>query len=337
MSKYPTFENTQRSYFFAKIFSMVYRIQFYIDSVFGVYKSSLVISLLAINLILGSGNCLNAQNADNQETEYTENNFVSTKLLNTQTTNVLTTGGWQFTIEHRFGIIGMDSTIYTQFLGMDLPANIRLGAAFPISDRWYWGFGRTKVDKTIDLETKYLILRQTKDNRNPLSIAGYVNIMLRTDPFPEEPPNSFFADSLTAFEYKFSHKLSYNTQLIFSRKFGDRLSLQVAPVFIYENLAEIGRDNHTFALPVSGRYRFGLLNSSLIFEYAPVFNNTPDDFVNPLSVGVEFGTAGHVFQLIVSSSNFILEKNLYTRPAGDYTEGEFSIGFNIKRTFWSKN
>ncbi len=285
-------------------------------------------------LILGV-NYANAQ-TENAETPYTENAFIATKLLNNQTTNVLAPGGWQLIIEHRFGIIGTDSTIYHQFLGMDLPANIRLGAAFPISERWYWGFGRTKVDKTIDLESKYLILRQTKDNPTPVSIAGYVNFMLRTDPFPEEPPNSYFADSLTAFEYKFSHKLSYNTQLIISRKFGNRLSIQLAPVMIYENLVEIGRENYTFALPVSGRFRFGFLNTSLIFEYAPVFNNKPEDYVNPLSLGVEFGTSGHVFQLIVGSSNFILEKNLYTRSSGDYRDGEFSLGFNIRRTFWSK-
>lgn len=276
-----------------------------------------------------------AQN-DSTEIVYTENVFATTKLINAQTTEMLPKGGWQLMIEHRFGIIGTDSTVYHQFLGMDLPANIRLGAAFPISDRWYWGFGRTKVDKTIDLETKYLILKQTEDNRTPISLAGYVNMMMRTDPFPEEPPNSFFADSLTAFEYKFSHKFSYNAQLIISRKFGNRLSFQVAPVLIYENLVEIGRDNYTMAIPISGRYRFGLLNTSFLFEYAPVLNNTPDEFVNPLSIGVEFGTAGHVFQLTVSSSNFILEKNLYTRSSGDYTDGEFSLGFNIKRTFWSK-
>jgi len=291
--------------------------------------------VLSCGLLLSTTILVSAQD-DSTTTAYTENVFTTTKLINTQTTEMLRNGGWQLTIEHRFGIIGTDSTIYHQFLGMDLPANIRLGAAFPISDRWYWGFGRTKVDKTIDLESKYRILRQTKDNRKPVSMAVYVNIMMRTDPFPMEPPNSFFADSLTAFEYKFSHKLSYNTQLIISRKFGNRLSLQIAPVFIYENLVEAGRDNYTMALPISGRFRFGMLSSSIIFEYTPVLNNTSDDFINPLSIGVEFGTAGHVFQLTVSSSNYILEKNLYTRPSGDYTEGEFSLGFNIKRTFWSK-
>ena len=315
---------------------MKYRMQFSVNSAVWVCKGLPLINILFVGLLLSHSDYSNAQEAESQEIEYTENTFVSTKLLNCQTTGVLPTGGWQLTIEHRFGIIGTDSTLYHQFLGMDLPANIRLGAAFPISDRWYWGFGRTKVDKTIDLESKYLILRQTKDNSTPVSIAGYVNFMLRTDPFPEEPPNSYFADSLTAFEYKFSHKLSYNTQLIISRKFGNRLSIQVAPVMIYENLVEIGRENYTFALPVSGRYRFGLLNTSLIFEYAPVLYNKSEDFVNPLSIGVEFGTAGHVFQLIVSSSNYILEKNLYTKPSGDFTEGEFSLGFNIKRTFWSK-
>jgi len=270
------------------------------------------------------------------ETEYVEDVFANSQLINSQTTEVLPTGGFEFKIQHRFGVVGADSTIYNQFLGLDLPANIRLAMAFPINDNWYWGIGRTKVDKTIDLESKYRILRQTKNNRMPVSVAVYGNIMIRTDPFPKEPPNSFFADSTTAFEYKFSHKLSYNGQVIISRKFGRRLSFQVAPVFIYENLVEIGRENHTIALPVSARYRFGLLSSSLIFEYTPVLNNTPENWVNPLSLGVEFGTAGHVFQLTVSSTTYLLEKNIYTRPSADYTEGKFSLGFNIKRTFWTK-
>ena len=299
------------------------------------FKTLKIGTFLSLGFFLFSV-CFASAQDDSLKSEYVENVFATTKLINTQTTEMLPKGGWQLMIEHRFGIIGTDSTVYHQFLGMDLPANIRLGAAFPISERWYWGFGRTKVDKTIDLESKYLILKQTKDSRTPLSMAAYVSIMMRTDPFPAEPPNSFFADSLTAFDYKFSHKLSFNTQLIISRKFGNRLSLQIAPVLIYENLVEIGRDNYTMAIPISGRYRFGLLNTSFLFEYAPVFNNTSDDFINPLSIGVEFGTAGHVFQLTVSSSNFILEKNLYTRPSGDYTDGEFSLGFNIKRTFWSK-
>lgn len=278
---------------------------------------------------------VSAQN-DSIKKDYVEDVFANTQLINVQTTEMLPKGGWELKIQHRFGVIGTDSSIYHQFLGLDLPANIRLGLAFPISARWYWGIGRTKIDKTFDLESKFLVLKQAKNYGSPISMALYGNVMIRTDPFPSEPDNSFFADSTTAFEYKFNHKLSYNAQLIFSRKFGNRLSLQVAPVFIYENLVEVGRDNYTVALPISGRFRFGMLSSSIIFEYAPVLYNTTDKFMDPLSIGVEFGTAGHVFQLMLSSTNYILEKNIYTRPSADYTKGEFSLGFNIKRTFWSR-
>jgi hypothetical protein len=271
-----------------------------------------------------------------EEEAYKENVFLATQLVNVQTTETLPKGSFEFKIQHRFGIVGSDESLYQNFLGLDLPANIRLALLFPFSDRWYIGVGRTKVDKTIDFESKLLLLKQAKNQGSPISLAVYGNLMIRTDPFPDEPSNSFFSDSTTVFEYKFNHKLSYQAQVIISRKFGNRLSMQVSPVFIYENLVEPGRDNYTGAIPITGRFRFGLLNSSIIFEYAPVLNNHSDDFLNPVSIGAEFGTAGHVFQIMFSSSNYILEKNLYTRPSADYTDGKFTLGFNIKRTFWSK-
>ena len=146
----------------------------------------LLLLLLFLSMIQAVG-----QETDT-ESIYKENVFIATQLINTQTTGTLPKGGFEFKIQHRFGVIGTDESIYQQFLGFDLPANIRLALLFPFSDRWYIGLGRTKVDKTIDLESKYLLLQQTKDNRMPISMALYGNFMTRTEPFPDEPPNSFF-------------------------------------------------------------------------------------------------------------------------------------------------
>ena len=71
---------------------------------------------------------------------------------------------FDFTIMHRFGKIGLDDRVYKDFLGFDSPANIRFSLSYKLNDRAYVGVGRTKIGKTIDIEGKYVLLRQTADN-----------------------------------------------------------------------------------------------------------------------------------------------------------------------------
>lgn len=269
-----------------------------------------------------------------QETKpYVFNIFRSTQLVNVQTTEVLSPGGFEFVITHRFGMIGTDKSIVKQFLGLDLPSNIRIGFALPLTERLYIGCGRTKHNKTVDAEGKYLLFRQTEDNEMPVSIAAYFNGAVGTDEFPDVPAGAYFSDSITPFSYKFPHRLSYNSQIIIGRKFTEKFSFQLAPVFIYKNLVNPGDDNYTIALPVSGIFKTGT-NSSLIFEYAYRFNNRPAYNAYPLSIAWEFGTVGHIFQIVISSTNEIIEQDIYTKNSFNYLKGNFTLGFNIKRTFW---
>lgn len=267
-----------------------------------------------------------------QKKSYLTNTFTDKQLINNQTTEI--PSGLEFRIQHRFGGIGFNEDIIKEFLGLDLPANIRFSLAYPlIKERLYISIGRTKYDKVWDFEVKYLWLRQTEKNEIPLSIAIYHNTAINSDAYRTIPDNAFFSDSTTAFKNKFAHRASYNTQIIIARKFSEKLSFQVSPVMIYQNLAAPGRENMTFALPVGGRYKFSR-NSAVVIEYAFIFNNRTDGTINPLSLGVEFGTAGHVFQFFMTSSNRILEQNIYTKNSFDYTEGLFALGFNIRRTWW---
>ncbi len=270
-----------------------------------------------------------------EEKSYVFNTFRSTQLINSQTTEMVKMKGWDFSIKHRFGVIGMDSSIYQQFLGLDLPANIRFGFAFPITERLYVGCGRTKNGKTVDVEAKYLLLRQTEENKIPISLAIYFNTAIMTDKFPRVPSNAYFSDSTTAFSYKFNHRLSYNTQIIIARKITEKISFQISPVFIYRNLVPVGEDNYSMVVPLGGSIKTGL-NSSVVFEYAYRFNNHPlkDDY--PLSLAWESGTVGHTFQIVISSSNELIEQDLYTKTSFNYLLGNFALGFNLRRTFWYK-
>ena len=83
-----------------------------------------------------------------QEKEYV-NAFKNKQLINAQTAVI--PEGFDFTIMHRFGKIGLDDRIYKDFLGFDNPANIRFSLSYKFSDKAYVGVGRTKVGKTIDV------------------------------------------------------------------------------------------------------------------------------------------------------------------------------------------
>ena len=256
--------------------------------------------------------------------------FRSTQLINAQTVEMLQTGGFEFKIQHRFGEIGFDERFYKEFLGLALPANIRLALAFPLTERFYTGIGWTKFKKTVDIENKFLVLRQTEENEIPVSVAFYFDIGIVTRQFSKIPENAFFSDSTTVFENKFAHRINYNTQIIIARKFTERVSFQIAPVLLYKNLEEVGKKNYTYVLPVSGRFKYSD-NSSIIFEYAYIFNKPSGDFRDPLSIGLEIATSGHAFQIIMSSSYNILEQDIYTNKSTDYFNNNFHLGFNIKR------
>lgn len=298
-------------------------------------KKSRTKVVLSVVLIL-TGVTTFGQTEDSPEKDYVLGTFATTQLINQQTTEMFPTKSFGFKIQHRFGAFGPDESIYKQFLGLDLPANIRFGFAYPITENLYVEIGRTKFEKTIDLGAKLRLIRQTKDNSSPISFAVYSNMAINTDEFPGVDENTFYADSVTPFDYLFAHRVSYNTQLIISRKFNNSISLQFAPTFVYHNLANVGMDNYTIALPISGRIKVGL-TSSILFEYSPMLNNRAEsDHLDPISLGFEIGTAGHIFQLIVSSSNHIIDQHIYSNPQYDYGAGEILLGFNIKRVFWSK-
>lgn len=266
--------------------------------------------------------------------DFVTNAFNYGLLINNQTTETTTKGTFQLRIQHRFGELDLKdfgNTVVEEFLGFDGSANIRFGFTFAVSDRLQIGLGRTKIDKVYDFEAKYLFLRQ-KESGTPISASFYANMGISALDFPEVGPNEFFADGETPFEYKFSQRLAYNWQVILSRKFNENVSLFLSPTMIYRNLVPAGSENAVFGATLGGRIKTGI-SSAILFEYTSKFNDRPEGFKDPISIGYEIGTAGHAFQMFFATTNQILPQNLFYSTPLDYTKGELLIGFNIKRTF----
>ena len=62
-------------------------------------------------------------------------------------------------------------------------------------------------------------------------------------------------------------------------------------------------------------------------------NNKANPFYNPLAVGLEIETGGHVFHLNFTNNGAISETNFIPNTTSNWLDGQFKFGFNISRVF----
>lgn len=287
-----------------------------------------------VGLLLGFAS---ASSYAQEAPELVTNTFAWSQVINAQTVEIVPRKhSFGFMIQHRFGAITPDKQSYKQFLGLDLPANIRFGFQYAVSNRMHLEIGRSKNGKVIDLAVKARILRQTTDNKMPVSVTGFFDAAVMTDDFPVVGANNYFADGTTPFVYAFKHRMSYNTQVIVARRFNDVLSLQVAGAAVYRNLVPQGASNLTVAVPISARIKVST-KGAILFEYTPIVEGrSPNSGLNPASIAYELATLGHVFQVIIGTSGEIVEQRLYPSAPIPYDKGQVLLGFNIARTLFVK-
>jgi len=271
------------------------------------------------------------------EEDFITNAFNYGQLVNIQTTETVPKGAFELRIQHRFGeldVTRFKESVIDEFLGFDGSANIRFGFSFGVSSNFQIGIGRTKIDKVFDVEGKYNLLRQKEGDGSPVALTLYFNTAVSTRSFPEVGPNEFFDDLITPFVYKFSHRFTYNGQILISKKIGENLAFQLNPTILYKNLVPPGGKNLIFAASLGGRIKTGI-TSSILFELTKKFNNRTNNYTDPIALGYEIGTAGHAFQMFITTSNQIIEQGIYFSQPLDYTDGKILLGFNLKRTFWN--
>lgn len=75
---------------------------------------------------------------------------------------------------------------------------------------------------------------------------------------------------------------------------------------------------------------------SLNLEYAGRVN-LPEEFKspysNPLTIGLDIETGGHVFQMVFSNCQPMNDVAIFTNAAGDWNGGSVYFGFNMYRVF----
>ena len=145
---------------------------------------------------------------------------------------------------------------------------------------------------------------------------------------------------------EFSDRVNYVNQILISRKFSEDFSFLIAPTHVHENLAtrsfvEISdtefenydEENNQFAIGVGGRYKL-TKRWSLNMDYGIHLNrNSNSIFKNPLSIGVDLETGGHVFQMHFTNAQGMFEDGFIVQGQGDWGDGDFFFGFNLSRVF----
>lgn len=268
--------------------------------------------------IFSQDDLLEEIDSDSTGVQYATATFKGLKIVNFESTKLVTKDDLTFIVSHRFGSLknGIDT-----FFGLD-EAVTRLNFVYGITDAINIGASRSSFLKIFDISTKYRLLRQ-EENGFPFTIVGYNSIQINT---------ALEKDDLPLLEFK--HRLGYTAQLLISRKVNTDFSVELAPTFFHDNYVVINeQSNSQFAIGLGGRYK--LTNRwSLNADYGLHLNRASNSpFKNPLSIGLDLETGGHVFQMHFTNSQAMNANGFLGQSAGDWSDGDIYFGFNLSRNF----
>jgi Membrane bound beta barrel domain (DUF5777) len=257
---------------------------------------------------------------DAPENEKVINSFKATRVINGHSIESLSSGVLDFKIMHRFGRISGGAY---QLWGLD-QATIRLGLDYGITDRLTIGIGRSTYKKEVDGFIKYKLLWQSTGKKAiPLSVILVSGMTMNTLKFKNPERTNYFTS-----------RLGYYYQVIAGRKFSERFSLQFSPTMVHRNLVErIGDPSDVYALGIGTRFKI-TKRIALTGDYFYVVNTSvSENFINPLSLGFDIETGGHVFQLHFTNATGMNERAFITETNGEWSNGDIQLGFNISRVF----
>lgn len=279
----------------------------------------ILIMLLLCQILTAQGDDLLSEiDTDSVGDQYATAAFKGLKIVNFESTKLVAKKELTFIVSHRFGSIenGFDS-----FFGLD-DAVTRLNFVYGIIDGINIGVSRSSFQKIYEASAKYRLVRQ-KENGFPFTIVAYNSILINTALEKENLPKLEFRD-----------RLGYTAQLLISKKVSSKLSLEVAPTFFHDNfVAYDDQHNSQYAIGFGGRQKLGK-RWSINLDYGWHLNRADGSpFKNPLSIGFDLETGGHVFQMHFSNAQAMNTNGFLGQATRDWSDGNIYFGFNLSRVF----
>lgn len=242
--------------------------------------------------------------------------FESSNIIDNPTNVLLGKNALEVQMQHRFGTInGGDNDM----AGFWAPSNIRIALSYGITDWLNIGYGTTKFNRLQDFSWKVALLRQTQSGSMPISVSYYGNFTI--DARPKENFN-MIQDRYSNFH-----------QLIIAKRFSSEVSFQIAPSVSHYNLVDPTMQNDLVSVAIGGRVKISPQTSILVDYSQPITQFDANQPKPGFSIGAEFATSAHEFQIFLSNYNGIVPQKNYMFNQNDFFKGDFLIGFNITRIY----
>lgn len=274
---------------------------------------------------------------DNQEkkSEKVIATFKTLKLINAQTNETVHKRVLDFRIAHRFGNVSAKSGGgFHKFYGLDYASDIRIAFEYGITDRLAIGLSRSKYNENLEGLIKYRLLQQTIDKKIPLSITLFSNLSYNPK---KDNTGEFEENNNGTITKKNSRRFKYATQFIIARQFSSRFSALLSPMYVHRNyIIDPNDKNDLLSLGVGARIKV-TRSMCIIADYFYTFSNyrrndAHPKFYDPLGIGLEFETGGHVFSIMFTNSPAIIETE-FLDTNDSWGDGGIKFSFNISRNF----
>lgn len=270
--------------------------------------------------------------------------FKAYRLGNALTTETVKKNHLDFRISHRFGNIYDDTKpnaineTFQTYLGFDNASDIRNSFDYGLTDNITVGIGRSRLNKLVDGSIKWRFLQQTTNFSIPVSMALFADVgytHARTSEVYEGVVKDFKTNEL--------HRVNYFTQLIIASKINDWISLELLPAYVYRNFIKAdvnpgnkaANENGFISIGFGGRIKLNK-RCSFIGDYyyntSKFYANNPN-YKNPLSLGFEIETGGHVFSLFFTNASGLIDNNFIPFTRDSWGKGQVKFGFSISRVF----
>ncbi|HTG54860.1 MAG TPA: DUF5777 family beta-barrel protein [Niabella sp.] len=284
-----------------------------------VYLLTLLLTGCFTQSISAQDDLLSLVDSSNERSERVTGAFKSSRVINGHSIEFIGKNVLDVRILHRFGII---KDGIGELFGLD-QASMRLGFDYGITKNLTIGLGRSTLAKELDGFIKYGVLQQSKGKSNiPVSVVLVAGSIIATAKLAEDA-------TLRATK----HRMAYYSQVIIGRKFSDHFSLQLSPTYVHRNAVAATDFNDTYALGIGSRLKLSK-RVAFVADYHYVISGLDKEvYSNPLSVGFDIETGGHVFQLHFSNATGMNEKAFITNTSNSWGRGEIRFGFNLSRVF----
>ena len=225
---------------------------------------------------------------DGETTQYTWQTFRDTRIINGHSVESGQQGEMKFIISHRFG--PLSGGLY-ELIGLD-QGTIRYGLDYAVTNNLDVGIGRSSFQKTYDGYVKYKFLSQSSGAHvMPVSATVLTSASINSLRWQH-----------TEYPYPFSNRLTYSTQVLVARKFSDRFSAQLAPTYVHRNFVLTEPEtNDAFFLGAAAKLQVTKVMAVAVEYFPMVYGTLGPNRTPSLSVGFEFQTKAHVFQIHLSN------------------------------------